>query len=226
VRIPRELRLGAREGHGAAAIARARAHLDQVVGGLDERAVVLDDHHGVAGARELAAQLGESRGVARVEPDGGLVEDVERPHELGAQLIGEVDALRLAAGERARLPRQRNVAETDPQEERQLGAEQAQHVAGHRRLQRGEGEAVDEGGEVLDGAVTELGDGGPAHADGKRLRLEPRPRAAGAARLAPVARKEHAHVELVAVRLHLFEEALDAGVAVGAGVHPLAVGGR
>ena len=81
----------------AAALAGSGAQLDHVVGRLDERAVVLDDHHRVAGIGQLAAEIGQTRGVARVQADRRLVEHVERAHELRAELVGEVDALRLPA---------------------------------------------------------------------------------------------------------------------------------
>ena len=77
-----ELVLRAAEDDLATALAGARPELDDVVGRLDERAVVLDDDDGVAGRRELAAEIGQPRGVARVESNGRFVEDVQGPHQL------------------------------------------------------------------------------------------------------------------------------------------------
>ena len=82
---------------------------------------MLDDHHRVARGGELAAELGQARGVARVEPDGGLVEHVERAGELRPELVGQVDALRFAAREGAGLPREGEITEADPQQEGELG---------------------------------------------------------------------------------------------------------
>src|SRR4029079_13834061 len=95
----------------AAPLARAGAHLDQEVGHLDEGAIVLDHHHRVAAGGELTAQLGEPRGVARLEADRRLIEHVEGAGELGPELVGEVDALRLAAGQGTGLPREGEIAE-------------------------------------------------------------------------------------------------------------------
>ena len=86
---------------------------------------MLDDDHGIAEGGELAAELGEPRRVAGVKADGRLVEDVERADELGAELVGEVDALRLPAGQRAGLAPQREIAQADAQEEADLGAQVA-----------------------------------------------------------------------------------------------------
>ena len=94
-----------------------------MIGGLDERAVVLDDDDGVAGGGELAAEVREPRRVARVQADRRLVQDVQRADELRAELVGQVDTLRLAARQRAGLARQREIPETNAEEEVELGAE-------------------------------------------------------------------------------------------------------
>src|SRR5256712_14195838 len=77
-----ELRLRAAEDDLAAALARARPELDDVVRGGDELAIVLDDDDGVARPGELVAELHEPHGVARVQSDRRLVEHVERSDEL------------------------------------------------------------------------------------------------------------------------------------------------
>jgi hypothetical protein len=86
-------------------------------------AAILDDVRLEGGQfRDLMAS-GITDGVARVQPDRGLVEHVERADELRAELVGEVDALGLAARERARLAAQGQVAEPDALEEGELGAQ-------------------------------------------------------------------------------------------------------
>ena len=55
----------------------------------------------------------QPRAVARVQPDRRLVEHVERVHQRRADRGRQVDALELAAGERARLAVERQVAEPD-----------------------------------------------------------------------------------------------------------------
>ena len=65
-------------------------------------AVVLDDDHGVAGVAEPLERLDQPPVVALVEADRRLVEHVEDPAEVRADLRREPDALRLAARERRR----------------------------------------------------------------------------------------------------------------------------
>ncbi len=116
----------------AATLARAWSQLDDVIGRLDEAAVVLDDDDGVPGLGELVAEIGEAGRVARVQADRWLVEDVERAHELGAELVGQVDPLSLAARQRPGLSAQREIAEADPQQERELGVELLEDLASDR----------------------------------------------------------------------------------------------
>ena len=59
--------------------------------------------HGVTQVAERRSVSEQARVVARVEPDAGLVEDVEDAHEPAADLRGEPDPLRLTAGQRLRL---------------------------------------------------------------------------------------------------------------------------
>ena len=60
-------------------------------------------------SRRRCKQAQQPVHVARVQADRRLVEHVQRVDELRAERVGEPDALRLAAGERARRPVQREV---------------------------------------------------------------------------------------------------------------------
>ena len=83
-------------------LAGAGTHVDHEVGRADRLLVVLDDDHGVAEVAQPLERRDEPRVVALVQADGRLVEDVEHAHQSGADLRGEPDALRLAAGQRRR----------------------------------------------------------------------------------------------------------------------------
>src|SRR5262249_46141618 len=77
-----EVVLRAAEHDLAAALAGARAELGDVIGRLDEGAISLADDEGVAGGGKLAAEIGKTRGVTRMQADRRLVEHVERADEL------------------------------------------------------------------------------------------------------------------------------------------------
>jgi hypothetical protein len=70
---------------------------------------MLDDQHGITGVGQ-AAQAGEQPCVvARMEPNGGLVEHVENPGQPRADLGRQTDALTLASRETRRRPVQAQV---------------------------------------------------------------------------------------------------------------------
>ena len=89
----------------AAVLAGERADVDDVVGLEDRGLVVLDDDQRVAEVAQPHQRVDQPPVVALVQADRRLVEDVEHPDQAAADLRGQPDALRLAAGERARRPR-------------------------------------------------------------------------------------------------------------------------
>ena len=97
----------------AAVLSRAGAEVDEVVGGAHDGFLVLDDDEGVALVAEAVHDADEALDVAGVEADGGFVEHEEGAGERGAEAGGEVDALDLAAGERAGGAVEGEVAEAD-----------------------------------------------------------------------------------------------------------------
>ena len=90
--------------HAAAVLARARAEVEQVVGGPHRALVVLDHDHRVAEVAQPLQGRDQARVVALVEADRGLVEDVEHPDQGRADLGRQPDPLRLAARQRAPRP--------------------------------------------------------------------------------------------------------------------------
>ena len=119
--------------HAPAELARAGAEVDDVRGAPDGVLVVLDHDQRVALGLELLQRVEQDAVVARVQADGRLVEDVAHAAQVGAELRGEPDALRLAAGERRRRAVERQVGEADLVQE------------GEARLQLGDDVARDLG---------------------------------------------------------------------------------
>ena len=107
--------------------------------------VVLDDDDGVAQVAQAQQRVDEAAVVALVQADAGLVEDVEHADQRRADLGGQADALRLAAGERGRGALQREVADADVVEEAQALADLLDHAAADEALGVAERQAVQEG---------------------------------------------------------------------------------
>ena len=136
--------------------AGAGAEVDGVVGDGDRLRLVLHHEHGVALVPQPQQQVVHPLDVVRVQPDGRLVEDVGDVGERRPQLADHLDALRLAARQRARRPVEREVAQPDLRE-RFEGVPQ-------RRQQRRDGRLVQAAhppGEVADLHRAGVGDAEP-----------------------------------------------------------------
>ena len=78
-----------------------------------------------------------------------LVQDVEHAHQLAADLGGQADALRLAAGERDGRAVERQVVEPDVDHEAQAGGDLLEHLVGDGALARAKRRrAVDRTGQL------------------------------------------------------------------------------
>ena len=118
----------------AAEFAGAGAEVEEMVGGADDVGVVLDDEDGVAEVAEVLHDADELGGVAGVEADAGLVEDVERADEARAERGGELDALGFAAGERGAEAVEGEVVEADLVEEVDALADLFEDLSGDLRF--------------------------------------------------------------------------------------------
>ena len=101
-------------GHDVSALATALgAEVDDVVGAFDDVGVVLNDEHRVAALYQCAETFEELADVVEVEAGGRLVEDEEGGlAAFQAEIVGQLDALVLAAREGARGLPQFDVAQT------------------------------------------------------------------------------------------------------------------
>ena len=107
-----------------------------------------------------------------MEADRRLVEHVEGAGEPRAQGGGEVDALRLAAREGARLAVERQVVEPHPVEDLDALGQLLEQVPGDLALARRPAPLAEPGAELLDAERRQLGEGLPLEADGERLGLQ------------------------------------------------------
>ena len=98
----------------AAGRAGFRAEVDDPVRRLDHVEIVLDDDHRVAEIDEPIQHFEQLVNVVEVQAGRRLIEDVQRASRAGpSQFGGELDALRLAAGQRRRRLTERQIIEAD-----------------------------------------------------------------------------------------------------------------
>ncbi len=147
----------------AAALAGAGADLEQLVGGHHHLRVVLDHHQRVAGVAQPRHHAEDAADVARMQADRGLVEHEQRIHQRGAERGGQVDALHLAARQRARLAVQRQVAEADVGQVGESAADLAEHQLGGLVRHAGQRERGDGVADAVDRQRHQLVDGEALH---------------------------------------------------------------
>ena len=92
--------------------ARTRPDIDDPVGFHHRFLVMLDDDQRVAQIAHILQRLDQSRVITLMQPDRRLVQHVQYAGQLRADLRGQPDPLRLAAGQCARQPVQRQIFQT------------------------------------------------------------------------------------------------------------------
>ena len=172
--------------HPAALLAGPRPHVDEVVGRAHGLLVVFDDDHRVAQVAQPQQGVDEAPVVALMQADAGLVEDVEHADQRRADLGGQADALRLAAGQRRGGAAEREIAHADVGQEAQPLADLLDHTAADQAFGVGHGDRLEKGEGFGDAHQRELVDVAPADRDGEARGLEPRAVAHGARTLGHV----------------------------------------
>ena len=163
----------------AAVHPRAGAYVDDIVGGAHGVLVVFHNQKGVAQVPQLLQGLQQLVVVPLVQADGGLVQDIQHPHEGGADLSGQPDALALAAGEGARLPGEGEVLQPHRLEEPQPVFDLLQDLGGDHGLGLVQDQLLHKIQGLGDALAAEAVDIQAAHRDGQRLLFQPPPLAGG-----------------------------------------------
>src|SRR5438034_613642 len=158
--------------HAAALLSRAGAEIDHVRGAPDGVLVVLDYDERVALGLQLFKGVEQDPVVARMQADGGFVQDIAHAAQVRSELWGEADALRLAAGERRRRAVERRVGEAHLGEERKARPQLGDDVARDLGFAAGELQAAEHRFEPSHGQRGELGDRALLVAHRERLAVE------------------------------------------------------
>ncbi len=115
-----------------------------MIGGAENVGVVLDDDDGVAQVAQLFQNANQAGGVARVQSDRRLVEDVERADQLRTKRCGQLNALRLAAGERGGKAVEGQVFQADRVQKVEPLADLMENGAGDLLVHRRDAQRVEE----------------------------------------------------------------------------------
>src|SRR5206468_3524628 len=123
-----------------AALARAGADVDDVVGAAYRVLVMLDHHQRVAAVAELAQGPQQNLVVARVQAYRRFVEHIADALQIGAELRGQAYALGFAARQRGRATVQREVAQANILQKLQPAFDLGNQVARDAGFTANEGE--------------------------------------------------------------------------------------
>ena len=121
--IVRNLVVGAGRDNASAILAGSRPQIDDAVGVPHDLRVMFHHQHGVPQVAQAMQDLDQAGRVSTVQPDGRLVEHVERADQSRAQRGCELNALRLATGQRRSQPVECEVFQSDVVEEAQTVAQ-------------------------------------------------------------------------------------------------------
>src|ERR671932_2018977 len=154
---------------------RSRTHVHDVVSRTDRLFVMLDDYEGIAQIPQLRQRRQEPSVVPLMQPDGGLVEDVQNTHQAAPDLGGEPDALCLPTGESPGRTAQGEVAETYIDEEAESFTYLLYDPLRDDPLARGELDGVEELLGVGNAQLRDLIDVLLPHRNGERFGPKPRP---------------------------------------------------
>ena len=205
--------------------AAAGADVEEVIRCSDHGFFVFDDGEGVAAVAQIGHDFDQATDVARVEANGGFVEDEQSVGEGGAEAGGEVDAFSFTAAEGSRRAVEIEVAEADTVEVVEAAEDFAVQkgggvVAGGEVL----GEGIDQRQQPVNGELPEVGQGEPIGEfvvvfsgfvrgrdfEMQSLGLQARTATLSAFRVVAVAAEHDPHVHLVGARFEPVEEAAHA----------------
>ena len=120
--------------HAPAVHARARPHVNHMVGHADHVFVVLDHQHAVADVAQVLQRADQAVVVALMQANAGFIQHIHHARQARADLAGQSDALRLAARQRFGAAVQAQIVQAHVVQELQTQGDFAHHFVGNLGL--------------------------------------------------------------------------------------------
>ena len=148
----------------------------------------------------------------RVKSDARFVQDIQRPDQGGSKGGRQLNALRFASGKRGREAVQRNVVQSDPDQQIQPVADfRPESSRRWKPAERDRLEAGKKAGSLRNGHSRDFGDRLPADPDVPRFLAQPVSMAGEACGISAIPAEKDADVHLVFFLFQIFEKSQDAG---------------
>ena len=147
----------------AAVDARARADIHNVISGLHRLFIVLHHYDGIAQVAQVLQRLDKPCIIPLVQPNGGLIQDIQHPHQAGTDLGRQPDALTFPAGKGAGAAGQGQVVESHIAQERKPALDLLDDLSGDFLLHIGQFQRVHKLQRVPHTHLTKVADVDAAH---------------------------------------------------------------
>ena len=133
-----DFRIRPRRNYFAAAHAWTGTEVHKIIGGAHRVLVVFYDDDGVAHVAQFFEAAEQTIIVARMKADARFIQDIEDANKAAADLSGQSDALRLAAGEGGGGTLDCEIMKTDVEQKADASAQFLEHFDGNGPLHRSE----------------------------------------------------------------------------------------
>ena len=174
-----------------------RANVDDVVGSAHDVFVVFHHNDRIAHIAEFLKHVDKAFGVARVQTDGGFVEDVETAHQTTAEGGGEIDALAFSSRQTVGQAVEGEIVEAHFFEEMQAVVDFRQQALCHLLFVVGELELGKPESEFFDRHFHEVGNGFSSHFDVKCFWAESFSSTIRTSGFAAIASEHHAILDFI-----------------------------
>ena len=208
LRVLQQLLPRSREENPPAVLAGPGPEVQNMVGGADGVGIVLDDEHRVPQIAQRFQNVDQALRIPRVEADRGLVQHVQRAHQVRAERSGELRPLCFPARKRRGQPVEAQVVQPHFIKVTQPLLCFLENLAGDFRLRGAQLQRIEKRAGFLDGHPAHFGDGFLRDAHRARFRTKPRAAAFRAGGIAAITAQEHADVQFVFLSLEPVKESV------------------
>src|SRR5262249_40756986 len=193
--------------YGATVLPSSGAEVEYVVGGAHDIGIMLNDENGVSQIADIMKDLDTSMSVPAVQPDGSLIQPIQRAPQARSQRCRKLNALPFPSGQVRREPIEGQVLQSDLIQKSQPFSDFLQHLFSNRSFQLRELQSLEKQQTFFHVHTAHLANILAINSYLLRFGSKAGASAMGAGRVSAVAADKHAHMQLVFLSLQMIKEA-------------------